>query len=89
MYFYNDLQKNDRRMVVFGMIRILHDTITVTLDPECRVLVVKNYSGSEYPAYKGFINCGDIHGCEPWLYSECLKQNIALRIREWKKKNSE
>ncbi len=68
---------------------ILHDTITVTLDPECRVLVVKNYSGSEYPAYKGFINCGDIHGCEPWLYSECLKQNIALRIREWKKKNSE
>ena len=57
----------------------LHDTITVTLSPEYHVLVVSGYSGSEYPAYKDLINVGDIHSCEPWLYSECLAKNIATR----------
>ena len=66
---------------------MLHDTITVRLDPQRHVLVVKGYSGKEYPSYKGFLNVGDIHSCEPWLYSECLRRNIALRIREWRKKN--
>jgi len=65
----------------------LHDTITVTLSPEYHVLVVSGYSGSEYPAYKGFLNVGDIHSCEPWLYSECLAKNIAVRAKEWRKKN--
>ena len=64
---------------------ILHDTITVTLSPEYHVLVVSGYSGSEYPAYKGFINVGDIHSCEPWLYSECLQKNIHIRAKEWRK----
>ncbi len=64
---------------------ILHDTITVTLSPEHHVLVVKGYSGSEYPAYKDLINVGDIHSCEPWLYSECLQKNINVRAREWRK----
>lgn len=41
------------------------------------------------PAFRGFLNVGDIHSCEPWLYSECLKKNIALRVREWRKKNKE
>ena len=68
---------------------ILHDTITVTLDPQYHVLVVKGYSGAEYPAFRDFLNVGDIHSCEPWLYSECLKKNIALRVREWRKKNKE
>lgn len=68
---------------------ILHDTITVTLDPQYHVLVVKGYSGAEYPAFRDFVNVGDIHSCEPWLYSECLKKNIALRVREWRKKNKE
>ena len=62
----------------------LHDTITVTVDTTAHVLVVQGYSGSEYPAYKGFLNVGDIHSCEPWLYSECLRRNIALRIRSWR-----
>ena len=66
---------------------MLHDTITVRLDPQRHVLVVKGYSGKEYPSYRGFLNVGDIHSCEPWLYSECLRRNIALRIREWRKKN--
>ena len=61
----------------------LHDTITVSLSPEYHVLVVSGYSGAEYPAYKGFINVGDIHSCEPWLYSECLQKNIAVRTKAW------
>ncbi len=65
----------------------LHDTITVTVSPEYHVLVVSGYNGSEYSPYKGFINVGDIHSCEPWLYSECLAKNIKVRTREWRKKN--
>ena len=64
---------------------MLHDTITVAVDTVEHVLVVKGYSASEYPPYKGFLNVGDIHSCEPWLYSDCLKRNIALRISEWRK----
>ena len=63
----------------------LHDTITVTVAPSHHVLVVSGYSGSEYAAYKGFINVGDIHSCEPWLYSECLAKNIKVRAKEWRK----
>ena len=63
----------------------LHDTITVTVSPEHHVLVVSGYSGSEYAAYKDFINVGDIHSCEPWLYSECLAKNIKVRAKEWRK----
>ena len=65
----------------------LHDTITVTVSPERHVLVVSGYSGSEYAAYKGFINVGDIHSCEPWLYSECLSKNIKVRAKEWRKQH--
>lgn len=60
---------------------ILHDTITVTLDENAHVLVVTGYSGSEYRPYKNFINVGDIHSCEPWLYSDCIRNNIETRIR--------
>ena len=63
----------------------LHDTITVTVAPSHHVLVVSGYSGSEYAAYKDFINVGDIHSCEPWLYSECLAKNIKVRAKEWRK----
>lgn len=62
----------------------LHDTITVTLSPEHHVLVVKGYSGSEYEPYKDLINVGDIHSCEPWLYSDCLRKNIAVRTKAWR-----
>ncbi|WP_248616498.1 DUF3089 domain-containing protein [Xylanibacter brevis] len=63
---------------------VLHDTITVTLSPEHHVLVVKGYDGKEYPPYKGFLNVGDIHSCEPWLYSECLQRNIKVRAQAWR-----
>ena len=68
---------------------ILHDTITVTLSPQHHVLVVSGYSGAEYHPYKGFINVGDIHSCEPWLYSQCLAKNIRVRAREWRKAHSQ
>ena len=64
---------------------MLHDTITVTVAPSHHVLVVSGYSGSEYAPYKGFLNVGDIHSCEPWLYSECLAKNIKVRAKEWRK----
>ncbi len=63
----------------------LHDTITVSVSPEFHVLVVSGYSGSEYAPYKGFINVGDIHSCEPWLYKECIATNIKARTNEWRK----
>lgn len=62
----------------------LHDTITVTLSPEYHVLVVSGYTGSEYAPYKGLLNVGDIHSCEPWLYSKCLQKNIAVRAKAWR-----
>ena len=62
----------------------LHDTITVSVSPEYHVLVVNGYSGSEYAPYKDLLNVGDIHSCEPWLYSECLAKNIAVRARKWR-----
>ena len=66
---------------------LLHDSITVTLDTLTHVLVVNGYEGNEYHPILGFINVGDIHSCEPWLYSECLKKNIATRISEWYRKD--
>ena len=65
----------------------LHDTITVTVSPAYHVLVVSGYSGSEYSPYKDFLNMGDIHSCEPWLYSECLAKNIAVRTKKWREKS--
>lgn len=68
---------------------LLHDSITVTLSPEYHVLVVKGYSGSEYHPYKNFINVGDIHSCEPWLYSDCIQANMKVRTDAWRRKRSE
>ena len=65
----------------------LHDTITVTVSPAYHVLVITGYSGSEYSPYKDLINVGDIHSCEPWLYSECLAKNIAVRTKKWREKD--
>ena len=66
---------------------VLHDTITVTLAPAYHALVVTGYDGAEYKPYKDFINVGDIHSCEPWLYSDCIRENIAVRSGEWHRLN--
>lgn len=64
----------------------LNDTITVTVSPSYHVLVVKGYEGSEYHSIMNILNIGDIHSCEPWLYSECLRRNIKLRTQMWRNK---
>lgn len=62
---------------------ILYDTITVRVSSSHHVLVVSGYSGSEYHPYRNFLNVGDIHSCEPWLYSECLAHNVATRTKAY------
>jgi len=64
---------------------VLHDSITVTLSPEYHTLVVTGYDGAEYKPYKDFINVGDLHSAEPWLYSECIRQNMAVRAAQWRR----
>lgn len=63
----------------------LHDTITVTISPEHKVLVLDGYSGSEYQPILNIANSGDFHGAEPWLYKECLENNIKKRIAAFRK----
>jgi hypothetical protein len=59
---------------------ILNDTITVTLNPEYKVLVLKGFDGSYLPNILNVLNVGDYHGIEPWVYSECLRANFKKRI---------
>lgn len=63
---------------------ILNDTINVTLDPATNLLVVKGFDGSYLPNILDILNVGDYHGAEPWLYSECLRQNFRQRIEAFK-----
>jgi len=48
-----------------------------------------DYSDPTMWVTKDLINVGDIHSCEPWLYSECLAKNIAVRTAEWRKQEYE
>lgn len=57
----------------------LGGNITVTMDTEYFVLVVDGYDGSQLPNILDILNVGDYHGAEPWLYSECLRENIKTR----------
>jgi hypothetical protein len=66
-----------------SMPAVLADSITVTMSPRHNVLVATGYAATEYPNILNILNVGDIHGCEPWLYSECLRRNMALRVRRW------
>lgn len=64
-----------------GTPAVLDDTITVTLSNKYNVLVVKGYDGSSLPNILDILNVGDYHGAEPWLYSECLRENFKTRIK--------
>lgn len=59
---------------------LLADTVTVTLDENAKVLVLKGYDGSSLPNILDVLNVGDYHGIEPWAYSECLRKNFRQRI---------
>lgn len=63
---------------------ILHDTITVSVNPEHHVLILDGYSGCDLQPIRGFLNVGDFHGAEPWLYSECLEENLSCRIAAYR-----
>lgn len=69
-----------------GTPAVLDDTITVTLDPHAKVLVVEGYDGGSLPNILDILNVGDYHGAEPWLYSECLRKNFRQRINAWRNK---
>jgi hypothetical protein len=62
----------------------ISDTIRVTVSPEHHVLVIDGYEGKEYSPILGVFNVGDVHGCEPWLYSDYLRDNISLRVDRWR-----
>ncbi|MDE6006639.1 MAG: DUF3089 domain-containing protein [Muribaculaceae bacterium] len=64
---------------------VLDDTITVTLAPEAKVLVVEGFDGSYLPNILDILNVGDYHGAEPWLYSECLRKNFRQRISTYRR----
>lgn len=54
------------------------DTMTVALDPVSNLLLVRGYSATDYMLpLKG--KPGNYHTREIWLYSEQLKENMALR----------
>lgn len=63
---------------------ILNDTITVTLDPQAKVLVLDGFDGSYLPNILDILNVGDYHGIEPWVYGECLRKNFHQRINAYK-----
>lgn len=62
----------------------LNDTITVTLDPEHKVLVLDGFDGSYLPNILNILNVGDYHGIEPWLYSDCLRKNFKQRLHSYR-----
>lgn len=68
-----------------GTPAVLDDTVTVTLDTAHNVLVLSGFDGSYLPNILGILNTGDYHGIEPWVYSECLRENIKERIRAFKR----
>lgn len=65
---------------------ILNDTITVTLSPQYKVLVLEGFDGSYLPNILGILNVGDYHGIEPWVYSKCLHRNFKQRIKSYREK---
>lgn len=67
---------------------LLNDTITVTLDPQAKVLVLDGFDGSYLPNILDILNVGDYHGIEPWVYSECLRKNFHQRINAFRQKQN-
>ena len=63
---------------------ILHDTIKVSVDTDNHVLLLDGYSGSEYAPIRGFLNVGDFHSAEPWLYSDHIGANIKQRVESFR-----
>lgn len=62
------------------------DTLTVYLDRESNLLFVKGNSAKDYLLpLKG--KEGDYHSREIWLYRDFLRENLALRVTNYLKRN--
>ena len=66
---------------------VMHDTLTVTLDPVTKLLLVEGYDRVDYDT--SFFNEGCYHTFEIRWYSDMLRENIAERTRAWLEENSE
>ena len=62
---------------------VLFDSLTVTLDPETKLLVVDGYEGTGY-AWKPYFKDGCYHTFEIRWYGDCLRENIATRCEAYR-----
>ena len=62
---------------------VLFDTLTVTLDPATKLLLVDGFEGTGY-AWKPFFEDGCYHTFEIRWYGDCLRQNIADRCAAYR-----
>ena len=62
---------------------VLFDSLTVTLDPETKLLVVDGYEGTGY-AWKPYFEDGCYHTFEIRWYGDCLRENIATRCAAYR-----
>ena len=61
---------------------VLFDTLTVTLDPGTKLLLVDGYEGTGY-AWKPYFEDGCYHTFEIRWYGGCLRENIARRCEAY------
>ena len=61
---------------------VLFDTLTVTLDPATKLLLVDGFEGTGY-AWKPYFKDGCYHTFEIRWYGDCLRQNIADRCEAY------
>ena len=61
---------------------VLFDSLTVTLDPRTKLLLVDGYEGTGY-AWKPYFEDGCYHTFEIRWYGECLRENIATRCEAY------
>lgn len=66
---------------------VMHDTLTVSLDPLTKLLLVKGYDVVDYDT--SFFNEGCYHTFEIRWYSDFLRENIQERTEAWLKARSE
>ena len=62
---------------------VLFDSLTVTLDPATKLLVVDGYEGTGY-AWKPYFEDGCYHTFEIRWYGDCLRENIATRCEAYR-----
>lgn len=70
-----------------AMPAVMHDTLTVTLDPETKLLLVDGYDRVDYDT--SFFNEGCYHTFEIRWYSDFLLRNIEERTAAWLEENED